>query len=83
MVTMPRCPQSKVISWPRSLDKVTVLPASAEAAVTPIASTSCGQTGDLLVEPDLADLDLVAIGLLVQPTLAARLVLEVLHRSTR
>src|SRR5690242_19686380 len=35
---------------------------------------------DLVVEPEAADLDLARVGLLVEASLAARLILEMLHR---
>ena len=44
MVTMPCWPSAKAINLPRVRDRVTALPTSAEAAVTPIASTSRGRT---------------------------------------
>jgi hypothetical protein len=59
---------------------VTVLPVRLRAAVTPSAMMVDGLMIALAFEPDLAALDLVIVGPLVQPALAAPLVLEMLDR---
>lgn len=80
MVTILRWPSANTIGLPLVRDRVTALPANAEAAVTPIARTIRGRTSARTwSNQTLQDLDLGSVGLLVQPPLAARPVLEVLH----
>ena len=80
-MTKSAVPSAMSIGVLRIFEIVTVLPVRLRAALTPSAMMVEGFTRlRSLVEPDLATLDLVIVRPLVQPALAAHLMLEMLDR---
>jgi hypothetical protein len=79
MVTSTREPSACERISPRTLARVTVLPSTPRAAVTPSATTRFGtDQGSLLIEPPAATIDFVSVRALVQAALATFLEFEVL-----
>ena len=81
MVTKAAVPSDNSNLRPRSLAMVTGRPSRLRAALAPSATMTAGLTISAFeLEPDLAALDFVGVGTLVQAALAAHLMLEMLHR---
>ena len=81
MVTTSVVPSAIGSGLPRILPMMTARPSTLRAAVAPSATMVAGLTiAALQLQPHLAALDLVCVRPLVQPALAAHLVLEVLDR---
>ena len=80
MVVISGVPSVSGTARPRNLTIAVGLPVRLRSAVAPSATTSSGLMSALMLLPPAAAVDLIGIRLLVQPTLAALLEFEMLHR---
>lgn len=79
-VATAKTSRSIIVGLPRTSAILTGLRINARAAVAPRESTTGGETIALAVEPPAAGFDFVCVRTLMNSTLAAKSVYEVLHR---